>query len=138
LAVHQKINMSDFWVAHCFAAMTHAQLGNRAAAQAEVERTLRLWPKFEQIFGMKHLGKWFRNQPDLIAHILEGVKLAGFRTRSETVEGVRSGGVVEWWKWWSKRQTYMLAGSAGCPEPSAQVDAMVLSGCRICGNLTYE
>jgi hypothetical protein len=77
--------------------MTHAQLGNRAAAQAEVERTLRLWPKFEQIFGMKHLGKWFRNQPDLIAHILEGVKLAGFRTRPETVEGVRSGGVVEWW-----------------------------------------
>jgi hypothetical protein len=24
---------------------------NRVAAQAEVERTLRLWPKFEQIFG---------------------------------------------------------------------------------------
>jgi hypothetical protein len=56
---------------------------NRVAAQAEVERTLRLWPKFEQIFGMKHLGKWFRNQPDLIAHILEGVKLAGFPTRAE-------------------------------------------------------
>jgi len=83
LAVHQKINMPDFWVAHCFAAMTHAQLGNRAAAQAEVERTLHLWPGFEQIFGMKHLGKWFRNQPDLITHILEGVKLAGFRLRSE-------------------------------------------------------
>jgi serine/threonine protein kinase len=31
----------------------------------------------------KHLGKWFRNQPDLIVHILEGVKLAGFRLRSE-------------------------------------------------------
>ena len=36
LAVHQKINMPDFWVAHCFAAMTQAQLGNGAAAQAEV------------------------------------------------------------------------------------------------------
>jgi len=24
------------------------------------------------------------------------------------------------------------------PEAPAQVDAMVLSGCRICGNLTYE
>jgi TolB-like protein/tRNA A-37 threonylcarbamoyl transferase component Bud32 len=83
LAVHQKINMPDFWVAHCFAAMTQAQLGNGAAAQAEVERTLHLWPEFERIFGMKHLGKWFRNQPDLIAHILEGVKLAGFRLLSE-------------------------------------------------------
>ena len=75
--------MPDFWVAHCFTAMTQAQLGNRAAAQAEVERTLHLWPEFERIFGTKHLGKWFRNQPDLIAHILEGVKLAGFRLRSE-------------------------------------------------------
>jgi TolB-like protein len=84
LAVHQKINMPDFWVAHCFAAMTQAQLGNRAAAQAEVERTLHLWPEFERIFGMKHLGKWFRDQPDLIAHILEGVKLAGFRLGQET------------------------------------------------------
>ncbi len=83
LAIHQKINMPDFWVARCFAAMTQAQLGNRAAAQAEVERTLHLWPEFERIFGTKHLGKWFRNQPDLIAHILEGVKLAGFRLRSE-------------------------------------------------------
>ena len=83
LAIHQKINMPDFWVAHCFTAMTQAQLGNRAAAQSEVERTLHLWPEFERIFGMKHLGKWFRNQPDLIAHILEGVKLAGFRLRPE-------------------------------------------------------
>jgi hypothetical protein len=32
---------------------------------------------------MKHLGKWFRNQPDVIEHILEGVKLAGFRLRPE-------------------------------------------------------
>jgi serine/threonine protein kinase/Tfp pilus assembly protein PilF len=84
LAIHQKINMPGFWVAHCFTAMTQAQLGNRAAAQAEVERTLHLWPEFERIFGTKHLGKWFRNQPDLIAHILEGVKLAGFRLHSES------------------------------------------------------
>jgi hypothetical protein len=34
LAIHQKINMPDFWVARCFAAMTQAQLGNRAAAEA--------------------------------------------------------------------------------------------------------
>jgi adenylate cyclase len=84
LAIHQKINMPDFWVAHCFAAMTQAQLGNRAAAQFEAERTLHLWPEFVRIFGMKHLGKWFRNQLDLIAHILEGVRLAGFRLCPET------------------------------------------------------
>jgi hypothetical protein len=63
--------------------MTQAQLGNREAAQAEVERTLYLWPEFERIFGVKHLGKWFHNQPGLVAHILEGVNLAGFRLGSE-------------------------------------------------------
>jgi hypothetical protein len=75
--------MPDFWVAHCFAAMTQAQLGNREAAQAEVERTLYLWPEFERIFGRKHLRKWFRNQAASVAHILEGVNLAGFRLGSD-------------------------------------------------------
>jgi tetratricopeptide (TPR) repeat protein len=83
LAILQKINMPDYWVAHWLTAITQAQLGNRAAAQAEVKRTLQIWPEFERIFGMKHLGKWIRNQPDLIAHIMEGVRLAGFRLQAE-------------------------------------------------------
>lgn len=82
LAIHQNFNMPDFWVAHCFTAMVQAQLGNRSAARGNVARTLQLWPEFEQIFGRKHLGKWFRNQPDLIDHILDGVKLAGFRLQT--------------------------------------------------------
>jgi hypothetical protein len=43
-------------------AMTQAQLGDRAATQGEVGRTLHLWPEFERIFGMKHLGKELRSQ----------------------------------------------------------------------------
>ena len=83
LAILQKINMPDYWVAHCLMAITQAQLGNRAAAQAEVKRTQQSWPEFERIFGMKHLGKWIRNRPELIAHVMEGVKLAGFRLQAE-------------------------------------------------------
>jgi adenylate cyclase len=83
LAILQKINMPDYWVAHCLMAITQAQLGNRAAAQAEVKRTKQSWPEFERVFGEKHLGKWIRNQPDLIARFMEGVKLAGFRPQAE-------------------------------------------------------
>ena len=34
--------------------------------------------QFEQFFGRTHLQKWIPNQPDLVEHMLEGVKLAGF------------------------------------------------------------
>ena len=79
LAILQTINMPDYWVMHFITAMTQAQLGNRSAAQTEVERTLQLCPEFEQFFGRTHLQKWIPNQPDLLEHMLEGVKLAGFR-----------------------------------------------------------
>jgi hypothetical protein len=35
--------------------------------------------EFEKFFGRAHLQKWIPNQPDLVEHMLEGVKLAGFR-----------------------------------------------------------
>ncbi|MGH7936794.1 MAG: protein kinase domain-containing protein, partial [Chthoniobacterales bacterium] len=87
LAILQQINMPDFWGAHYFAAMTQAQLGNPDAARAEVERTLEMWPDFEATFGRKHLKKWIRNQPDLIAHVIEGVELAGFRLSTDGNNG---------------------------------------------------
>ncbi len=83
LAVLQTINMPDYWVMHLITAMTQAQLGNQSAAQTEVERTLQLCPDFEQFFGRTHLQKWIPNQPDLVKHMLEGVKLAGFRILEE-------------------------------------------------------
>ena len=83
LAVLQTINMPGYWVTHLITAMTQAQLGNQSAAQTEVERTLQLCPKFEQFFGRTHLQKWIPNQPDLVKHMLEGVKLAGFRILEE-------------------------------------------------------
>ena len=39
--------------------------------------------QFEQFFGRTHLQKWIPNQPDLVEHMLEGVKLAGFRILEE-------------------------------------------------------
>jgi len=83
LAVLQTINMPDYWVMHFITAMTQAQVGNQSAAQTEVERTLQLCPEFEQFFGRTHLQKWIPNQPDLVEHMLEGVKLAGFRILEE-------------------------------------------------------
>ena len=83
LAVLQTINMPDYWVMHFITAMAQAQVGNQSAAQNEVERTLQLCPEFEQFFGRTHLEKWMPNQPDLIEHILEGGKLAGFRMRED-------------------------------------------------------
>src|SRR4029077_1832385 len=83
LAVLQTINMPGYWVTHLIAAMTQAQLGNQSAAQTEVERTLQLCPEFEQFFGRTHLKKWIPNQPDLVEHMMEGVKLAGFRILEE-------------------------------------------------------
>ena len=68
---------------HMITAMTQAQLGNRAAARAEVQRTLQVCPEFEKFFGRGHLQKWFPNQSDLVEHVLEGVRLAGFRLLEE-------------------------------------------------------
>ena len=61
--------------------MTHAQLGNRSAAKAKVERTLRLWPDFERDVVTGHIEKWIRGQPELVTHIIDGLELAGFRLR---------------------------------------------------------
>jgi serine/threonine-protein kinase len=84
LAILQKIPMPDYWVAHLLAAMTHARLGNLAAAQEAGQRIRQLWPEFEQVFGKKHLEKWIRNQPELVDDFIEAVQLAGFRLRAES------------------------------------------------------
>lgn len=73
----------DYWVMHYLTAITHAQLGDRAAARAEVDRTLRVLPNFATVFGRAHLEKWFYPQPELVDHLLEGTRLAGFPLREE-------------------------------------------------------
>jgi TolB-like protein/tRNA A-37 threonylcarbamoyl transferase component Bud32 len=83
LAVLEKSNKQDYWVMHFLTAITQAQLGNLSAAHAEFQRTLQAWPKFAQKFSRAHLQKWFFNQPDLVDHMMEGAKLAGFRLRTE-------------------------------------------------------
>jgi TolB-like protein/predicted Ser/Thr protein kinase len=86
LAVLQKCNKPEYWVMHYITAVTQGQLGNRAAAQAEVERTLQAWPKFSERFSRAHLCKWFFNQPGLVDHLIEGTRLAGFRFLEEPVD----------------------------------------------------
>jgi TolB-like protein/tRNA A-37 threonylcarbamoyl transferase component Bud32/Tfp pilus assembly protein PilF len=86
LAVLEKSNKQDYWVMHFLTAITQAQLGNLSGAQAGFERTLQAWPKFAQKFSRAQLQKWFFNQPDLVEHIMEGVKLAGFRLHLESDE----------------------------------------------------
>ncbi|HMJ06173.1 MAG TPA: hypothetical protein VK474_07940, partial [Chthoniobacterales bacterium] len=81
LAIAQQINLPEYFGTHYAAAIAQAQLGNRPAAKAAVERTLQLWPDFEQNFLAGHLEKWIFNQPELIAHIVEGLELAGLRLR---------------------------------------------------------
>jgi len=83
LAVLRKLHMPDYWVAHVLAAITHARLGNTAAAREAAQRIRQLWPEFEQIFGREHLQKWLHNQPELIEDLIEGVQLAGFSLRAE-------------------------------------------------------
>jgi tetratricopeptide (TPR) repeat protein len=81
LAIAQNINLPEYFGTHYVTAIAQAQLGNQPAAKAAVERTLQLWPDFEENFVAGHLQKWIFNQPELIAHIVEGLELAGFRLR---------------------------------------------------------
>jgi predicted ATPase len=83
LGVLQTINMPDYWVKHFLTAITQAQLGNHVEATAEVERTYQLSPEFTEFFGRNHLQKWFPNQPDFLNHLLEGMRLAGFRIQED-------------------------------------------------------
>ncbi len=93
LAIVQKINMPDYFATHYTTAIAQAQLGNVEAARAAAQETLRLWPKFEQEFTADHMDKWLWAQPDLIAHVLDGLELAGLdvhRTVKSDGEGNRA------------------------------------------------
>jgi serine/threonine protein kinase len=88
LEVNQKLNLPEYFPTHYTAAMIHAQLGNEPAARAAKARTLQLWPEFERGFT-DQLAMWIHNQPDLVAHILEGVRLAGFDIEGDESSGVQ-------------------------------------------------
>ena len=77
LEIAQKINMPDYFASHYALAIAHAQLGSKAEATQAAEAVRRLWPNFEQEIYSGHLEKWMFAQPDLIAHIVEGLEKAG-------------------------------------------------------------
>jgi eukaryotic-like serine/threonine-protein kinase len=79
LEIVQKVNLPEYFPTHYTSAIAHARLGNMAAAQAARARTLELWPDFERDYLSKHLRRWIPDQPELTAHLLEGLRLAGFR-----------------------------------------------------------
>ena len=77
LIIAQKINMPDYWATPMSLAILHAQLGDDAAAKAAATELLRVWPSFEQEYYEKGLSNWIFGQPQLIAHINDGLQKAG-------------------------------------------------------------
>jgi tetratricopeptide (TPR) repeat protein len=77
LAIAQKINMPEYWATPMVLAITHAQLGDQAAARSAAEDLLRIWPTFEQEYYQQGLVNWIFGQPELIEQINEGLRKAG-------------------------------------------------------------
>ena len=79
LEIAQKINMPDYFASHYALAIAHAQLGNAKAAADSTKEILRLFPTFEEDYYTGHVEKWMYAQPDLVAHIVEGLDKAGLK-----------------------------------------------------------
>jgi tetratricopeptide (TPR) repeat protein len=65
---------SGDWVA---LAISHAQLGDEAAAKHAAAELLRVWPNVERDYYQMGLVNWAYSQPELIEHVNEGLRKAG-------------------------------------------------------------
>lgn len=79
----QKINMPDFFLTHIALATSYAQLGRETEAQAAMRTLLELKPDFgseaRDTFERRNMA------PDVIAHILDGLRKAGLDISEEPV-----------------------------------------------------
>ena len=73
LADLKRINLANLWVHHVFLAITHAQLGDEAAARAEAETVLTMNPAFTVPWFLDR----FRFHETLRPAFLDGAKKAG-------------------------------------------------------------
>jgi len=76
LAVAEKINMPGYYVDPLSLAASHAQLGHGDAARAALRDLLQLQPHFARR-GEAVLEKRLYAQPELVAHLMDGLRKAG-------------------------------------------------------------
>lgn len=59
-------------------AMTHAQLGQAREAEQALSEFRALWPGIDlRTLREQHLRKWIFAQPELIDHVVDGLRKAG-------------------------------------------------------------
>ncbi len=78
LAVAQRINMPSYYVGPLALAVSHAQLGTTGAARTSLRDLLQLQPDFARN-GEAILGKRLYTQPELVAHLMDGLRKAGLK-----------------------------------------------------------
>jgi DNA-binding SARP family transcriptional activator/TolB-like protein len=76
LEAAKKINMPEYWPYHLVMAYMYAHAGRQAEAEASVAEILRLRPDATVATALDHCRRW-NAPPDLIALMLEGVRVAG-------------------------------------------------------------
>ena len=87
LDVALKINMPGFWRTHLALAAAYGQLGDREAARNAVRELLAIRPDFAAVARVE-LAKWW--VPELIEHLIDGLRKAGLEIAAEEGEGTAS------------------------------------------------
>jgi TolB-like protein len=93
LDVALKVNMPGFWRTQFALAATYGQLGELELARSAVRELLAIRPDFA-VVAHEELAKWW--QPELIAHLIDGLRKAGLdvppkkNSGTATLESVRS------------------------------------------------
>lgn len=77
LDVAKRINMPEYWGDGLVRTLANAQLGNDDAAQDAAADLLAIWPDFETAYPGMGLQGWVFEQPELIAHVIDGLEKAG-------------------------------------------------------------
>ena len=77
-----KIGMPQFWADPLALAIANAQLGRHEAATEAVHNLLKVWPDFKANCQRVGFDAWMFAQPDLVAHIFDGLRKAGLDIRS--------------------------------------------------------
>lgn len=77
LDVARRINMPEYWGDGLARTLANAQLGNDDAAEDAAADILAIWPDFETAYPGMGLQGWVFEQPELIAHVIDGLEKAG-------------------------------------------------------------
>ena len=89
LGFAHKVNMPGFWRTHFVFATAYGQLGEQRAAADAVRELLVVRPDFPAA-ARKELAKWW--DPQLVEHLLEGLRKAGLEIASRESKADRAAG----------------------------------------------